>query len=208
MNPTVRSWRISDLGEGCEDRPSKPERSVRMADEAIPYIADPESWKQYTDDILYWADVEVRRFIENASKDSHWKRSRLHRKYTLGMMFEIITGRKYEPKDAKYAPALKRVMSYYSTRIDKGGSIRGKKTNKIVYTLSPARLKKQPYSLRLRLEMMAEMNWDRPKGWTSRLPKDDLEPGHARNPRTDENIQKRRAKAREIYNERYKDRSH
>lgn len=59
-----------------------------------------------------------------------------------------------------------------------------------------------PYSLKLRLEWLGEKG-DIPTWSNMAVPKDDLEPGHARNYKTEKNMERRREQARARYNERY-----
>lgn len=195
-------WSLED------ERPPAVEVSDPVEASGIPYIADPKAWRQYCDEEVYWADSRLREFLEEASKNRRWARSQKLRKYTMAMMFEILTGRKYQPSDRRVGVKLARVMAYYSTRIMKGTSIDGKKTNKKVYVLSARRLERQPYSLKLRMEMVAARGGELPLGWGYGLCRDNLKAGHARNKRTDANMARRREKARKAYNERYADRNH
>ena len=142
------------------------------------------------------------------SKNSTWKQSKNRRRYTMSMVFEQIYGRKYDRyQDCRITNQFAKVLAYYSSKIQKSGSIMNKNYSKTIYTISPKRIKKPPYSLKLRVEWLAEQGLI-PNGNNMQLPKDDLKPGHARNPRTDENMRKRREEARRIYEERYADRKH
>lgn len=163
-----------------------------LPDWALPMLTTPDKWKNYSDDAVYEADKRIRKWI--ASMGSKWKSSAKMRRYTFRMLSEILGLDDVTRSQKNYANIAK-VFAYYSTRIIKDTNI-GKKRAKKVYVISPTRLKKPPYSLRLRLEEL-----DKEGAWqTFRLPKDDLEPGHARNPRTDANMQRRSEIARERAN--------
>jgi hypothetical protein len=121
-------------------------------------------------------------------------------------MFEQLYGRKASQKNKGDITRLRRltkVLAYYSTKIQKAGMIRGKNYTKTVYTLSLKLYKKRPpYSLRLRLQWLTDQGI-MPTWHNMQLPKDDLKPGHARNPKTDENMRIRRERAKQRYNEKY-----
>lgn len=180
---------------------------------ATSYLAGPGKWDNYSDPVTYECDSLLRQFFESKEGDPQWEQQHPKwRRFTTGMMFEILFGRKYDPKaDYKYGFRLSKVMAYYSTRAVKEGSIRGKRYKKTIYTLSPKLYhKKPPYSLRLRVEWLAEQG-KLPTWHNMKLPKDDLKPGQARNPRTQENMEKRSEQARKRFNELYnknRDRKH
>lgn len=172
--------------------------------EILPYLGEPDRWTQYTDDMTYEMDCLVRKWIEESSKSPTWKNSYKNRRYTMSMVIEQIYGRPYDQaEDQKRVLKLSRILAYYSTRVQNGGSIKGKMYSKTIYTISPSRFRKAPYSLRLRLEWLAERG-EVPTHRNMALPKDDLKPGHARNPRTERNMEKRREQAKQ----RYRDRKH
>lgn len=194
-------WRLDGEGPVIEAIGSIPY-------DAVPFINDPKAWDQWSDPVYYQLDKDIRDFIGKMSENKAWRSSRNRRKYTVGMLFEILYGRKWDPKkDNKYAKPMSRILSYYSTRIQSGGSVGGKMTSKSIYTLSHTRLEKPPYSLKLRFEKMAE-DGVVPNRYNMRLPKDNLKPGHARNPRTEKNMERRREEAKRKYAEKYKDRDH
>ena len=179
---------------------------------ATGYLEGVGKWENYSDRDLYEADSLLRQFLESKESDPKWTTaSTKWRRYTAGMMFEVLHGRPYAgsgTSDYQKILRLARVMAYYSTRITKEGSIRGKKYKKKIYYLSVSRCKKlPPYSLKLRLEWLEAQN-KLPCWQNMKLPKDDLKAGHARNKRTDENMEMRRERAKRIYRERYKDRYH
>lgn len=183
-------------------------KEIEIADKpnmATGYLALPGRWENYSDDILYDIEKRLRAFLKSKEGDPHWKWARTtYRKFTVGMMFEVLYGRKWDPsRDGKYAHRMSRVMSYYSTKIQKEGAIRGKKMTKTIYTLSLSRFHRiPPYSLKLRIEWLEDQG-QLPSVGNMRLPCDSLQSGHARNPRTDENMRRRSEQARERYNERY-----
>lgn len=187
-----------------EDPVVKPE----LPDEpnmATNYLAGAGKWENYSDIKLYECESLLRDFLKSKQGDKQWDcPSTYYRRYTTGMMFEVLFGRKYDPKtDYQYGFRLAKLMAYYSTRITKEGSVRGKRYKKKIYCLSLKRYRKvPPYSLRLRLEWL-ESNNRLPSWQNMRLPKDDLKAGHARNPRTDENMRRRSERAKERYRSRY-----
>lgn len=171
------------------------------------YLEGAGKWENYSDKDLYEVDSLLRQFFESKLEDPKWTGpSTKWRRFTAGMMYEILYGVPYDhtiPGSYQKILRLARIMGYYSTRITKEGSIRGKRYKKKIYYLSINRYKKcPPYSLRLRLEWLEKQ--DKLPTWHNMmLPKDDLKVGHARNKRTDENMEKRRERGKKIYNERY-----
>lgn len=196
------------------DTPEAPDLPVHdpftpQGPEIASYLSGPGKWENYSDMVVYELDSLVRKFLESKLDDKQWtgQGSHFYRKYTCGLMFEQIYGHpcKLDDHDERVRlQRLSKVLAYYSTRIQKNGSIRGKNYSKSIYTLSLQRYKKvPPYSLRLRVEWLAEQG-KLPTWHNMKLPKDDLKAGHARNPRTNENMRRRRERAREEYYERYK----
>lgn len=201
---TGEEWTFS-----FDDVPNKPELPDGP-NMATNYLAGAGKWQNYNDFILYEAECLLRKFFESKKDDPQWiSSSTYYRRYTTGMMFEVLYGKEYDPKsDFKVAFRLAKLMAYYSTRITKEGSVRGKRYKKSIYCLSIARYKKiPPYSLRLRLEWL-ESKGELPTWHNMKLPKDDLKPGHARNSRTEENMRIRSERAKKRYNERYSGRKH
>lgn len=171
------------------------------------YLGKPEKWQNYTDLTLYEVECLLRKFFDRKMDDPLWTgRAAFYRRCTLGMIYEELYGNKLDPKDKECQKRMRRLanlLAYYSTRIQKEGSVRGKKTNKKIYTLSLKRYQeKPPYSLRLRLEWL-DSQGKLPCWQNMKLPKDDLKPGHARNPRTEANMEKRREDGKRRYNEKY-----
>lgn len=160
---------------------------------AIPYIATPEAMKNYSDDLIYETDKRLREFIE--SMKGKWSKRGMDRRISFGDLTKLL-GLDEAVKKRKNYNSVARVFAYYSCRTYKETNINGVRKKK-VYMLSPWRLRRLPYSLRLRIEMLQD--GCHPK--QMELPKDDLEMGHARNPRTEANIERRKEDARNAFNE-------
>lgn len=176
-------------------------RGNDLSGEAIPYITTSEAWEQYSNATIYEADKRIREWIGTMTKNREWTKSCKHRRYTFSMLFEILFGRKYDQsKDQKNVYPLTKIFAYYSTRIQKSGSIGGRTYSKTIYTIGSKRHELPPYSLKLRTEWLIE-NEEVPTFRNMKLPKDDLQPGHARNPKTEANMERRRAQGKERWNE-------
>lgn len=158
--------------------------------DAVSFLADQKSWDQYMDLLLYDTDKLVRKTIIELSKTKLWQKSWKYRRYTTGMIFEAIYGRKANNKtDGKVVVRMARILSAYASTKKKSGSINDKHTNKPVYFL-PKRLDEvPPYSLKLRFEWLLEQG-KMPSAHNMK-PSEGLKAGHAKNPRTEANIQKR-----------------
>lgn len=173
-----------ELGEKIE-KPTLPE------DNMLPFASNRRAWDQYTNKFIYEFDSLVRQFIEQMSKTGRWKHTVKSRKYTMSMIYEHVYGRPYDvKKDHKHVNYAARILAYYSSRILKGTTINGKKYSKTIYVLSPRRLQKPPYSLRLRLEWLEDQG-KLPTIDNMRLPQDTLRPGHARDGKVNARMQKR-----------------
>lgn len=172
-----------------------------VAKEAVPYISDPAAWTQYSDEFIYEFEIMFREWLKIMSENTEWCRKYRYRRYTTGMLWEILTGNKWNCKtDSKYSTKIAKIFAYYSCKIQKSGVIDNKHYTKTVYTISPPRLKNPPYSLKLRLEWLYEQG-EIPTRQNMKLPKDDLKPGHARNPRTEENMRLRHEEGNRRYQE-------
>lgn len=169
---------------------------------ALPYIVKTEAWDQFNNPVVYQTDKLIREFITIMGKDSYWRRHISSRKYTYGMLFKILFGRDYDrKKDSKNTYVITKLFAYYSTRIQNGYCNNGViKKNKKAYTLMADVSDKPPYSLKLRLEWLAAKG-EIPCWQNMQMPKDNLKPGHARNPKTEANMERRREEARKRYNE-------
>lgn len=188
--------RADDFDGFCLDDECEPMVLDQMIPEwAQPMLTVPEAWDNYTDDLVYEADKRLRSWIEKMRPT--WTRRGLDRRYSFSELIEILGLSSQVSKLSRGGNRNKvaRVFAYYSTKIQPVARVSGKK-KKSVYTISPARLKKPPYSLRLRMETMET---EHPKRLM--MPKDDLEPGHARNPRTEENMRRRSEEQRRRFNE-------
>lgn len=160
---------------------------------ALPILTTPERWENYSNPLIYETDKRIREWI-GAMKSVWTNRKGNDRRYCRKDLVEIL-GLEDAIKTAHDNKIVSRIFAYYSTRIVERSTINNKRVKK-VYTLSPRRLKRKPYSLKLRLEELeGEGCW---ANFT--LPKDDLEVGHARNPRTEANIEKRKQAGRERAN--------
>ena len=204
------SWSFS-----FEDKPDIPDLPAHDPLEILGpfepgYLSGAGKWENYSDPVLYEIESLLRKWLETKLNDSNWNakgtKGVMYRKHTTGMVYECLYGKPYNAKDKDClvrVRKLPKLLAYYSIRIQREGSIRGKKTTKKIYHLSLGRFKKlPPYSLKLRIEWLQEQG-KLPTAQNMRLPKDDLKPGQARNPRTNENMRRRRERAREIFNERY-----
>lgn len=170
--------------------------------DVVPFINEPKAWEQYHNTVLYDAEVTLRNWIKEMSKDPKWYGSHKNRRYMFSQLFEILFGRPYENSDAKYIRQLTDLFSYYSSRIQNTfwDKERQKSRTKTNYTISPKRADKPPYSLKLRMEWFDEQGIKMTE-YNMRLYERDLKPGHARNPRTNANMEKRSEKKREQYRE-------
>lgn len=194
------------LGDDLSYQPDK----YAMVGAQAAFLSDPELWENWEDDYLFEAERLIRGWMTEMSKDPRWKKTNAKmRRYTFSMVFQLITGQRYDCKrHAKYIHAWTTVLKYYSSRVQKSGNINGKFHSKTVYVLSPNRLKRPPLSLRLRFEWLSERGVKPTRANMLNPSEEILEPGHARNPRTDENMRRRSEEARARYYERYADRKH
>lgn len=163
---------------------------------AIPYLSSEQAWDNYSDPLVYEVDKRLREWIKEMRPVWRTKRGQgLDRRFQFATLMEII-GIEIDQEVRKNYQKIARIFAYYSSKVSKQTRINGVK-KKGVYTISPSRVDRQPYSLKLRMEEFG----DQMDGRQFRLPEDDLEPGHARNPRTDENMQRRAEEGRRRMNE-------
>lgn len=202
MNGTIPISGSSDWVFNLDDSHDKPK--LANDGELVSLLGEADKWQQYEDDLIYDLDCLVRAWITENSKHSKWVYNYRVRRYTMKMVYEQIFNKPYE-LDGRINRWLPKILAYYSTRVQKCGSICGKMYNKTIYTISPKRINRPPYSLRLRLEWFAEQGI-MPTYSNMCLPKDTLKPGHARNKKTDANMVARSERAKARYNERYADR--
>lgn len=187
----------------------EPSRVANPDYDAVPYLKSKEVWENYYDPDLYELEAMLRSFIQYNIDEGQWantgKKYTNMRRFTMPMMFKLLYGRDFTKKDMGLGFKLARVMRHYSGRIQKEGSIRGMKTHSTIYNLSVARYRRvMPYSIRLRIEWLME------QGRTPNMHNmyeyaDDLQAGHARNPRTEVNMALRREAGRAAYNAYAKD---
>lgn len=163
-------------------------------EEYLPFIGDTDRWRQFSDPVVYELDSLMRQWLERMCQNKEWVRSARKRRYTFSMIFEQLFGRSYDQVhgDAAYTHKLTKIITWYSSRIQKGGYLHGRMRSKTIYTISPNRYHtKPPYSLKLRLKWFGEQGIV-PTHTNMALPKDRLAPGHARDPKTDANMERRR----------------
>ena len=203
---------LEDLLSGkpydLDQSPAPIEKGDKEIDRTIlPYISDPLAWKNYENRMLYDAEIELRKFIIQQREIPKWRNTVAPRRYTFKMLFEILFHREYDPHtDMKSSYMLKKLFAYYSTKITKsftdGNLTNGQKgyhkSTRGYHLSAKDPTDKRPYSLRLRIEWLAERG-QVPTAANMKLCKDNLEPGHARSKKTEENIERRRKAARERY---------
>lgn len=175
------------------------------------FLSDPELFDMYEDEQIAVAERALRSWIEEMAKTPEWRRSNSKmRKYRYSTLIRLVTGRPYDQKrDGKWQRMWTTLFKYYSSRVQKSGSeADGKWSGKTIYVISPKRLQRPPYSLRLRVEWLKENGVELNSRNMYGPQRDLIDVGHARNPRTERNMQERCRKAREAYRERYSDRKH
>ncbi len=185
-----------------EDKPVFESKRSTIPYEAMPWLNDPEMMAKYEDPYIYDMEVKLREWIAEMSKISAWKNNIKARRYTFGMLWKLVYGEDYDQK--KHAKHIRRginLFSHYSSRVQKAGSFNGKTRFKTTYVISPKRADCRPYGLKLRVEWLLE------NGYQLRADNmgepERLMPGHARSPRTEANMERRREVGREKYRERF-----
>lgn len=171
-----------------------------IADAVKPFIAGKREWDNYTDDVTYDVDKAMRDFMRKMKETPKWVKDRRMRTYKFSQLFRLLFGREYDVgRDSRNSSRISKVFAYYSS------SIRGACKNddgewraKPGYVISPRRLEKPPYSLRLRFEEMAAEGII-PTAANMRVPEDNLSKGHSRNPKTDANMERRREMKRKMH---------
>ena len=190
-----------NLADMASEASRKPVERKPLVGQAAAFLADPDIWKNYENDLLAEVETMLRDWMTEMSELSAWKTTNAKkRKYTFSMVFELVTGERYDQK--KHANQIKTwttLLRYYSSRVQKSGNINGRFYSKTVYMLSPARLKRPPYSIRLRIPWLIEHGHAIDKRTMEDLNHDLCEPGHARNPRTEANMRQRSKEARQRY---------
>lgn len=192
-----------DLQAMASEASREPRQVKPLVGQAAAFLADEECWKNYENEMLAEVETALRSWIEEMSKLPAWRTTNAKmRRYTFSMVFELVTGEKYDQK--KHANQIKTwttLLKYYSSRVQKAGNINGKLYAKTVYVISPQRLKRPPYSIRLRIPWLMEHGYAIDKRTMENVNHDLCQPGHARNPRTEANMRERSRKARERYEE-------
>lgn len=194
-----------------EDRPEElPDNGKMITGEVAVWLSDPEVWKNYEDDRLYQADKRFREWVAEMLENPRWRSPNTKaRKYTFSKLFYLVTGEEYEQSRHKmWVYPFTKVFRNYSTRIQKAGTVDGKFRSKTIYVISSAALKRAPISIRLRIPWLMEHGIALDERTMKNPDRKLLRPGHATNPRTDENMRRRSEEAKRRYNERYRDRKH
>ena len=95
-----------------EDEPRKLELPHKP-NMATNYLAGAGKWENYSDLVLYETEHLLRDFLESKKDDPQWtSASTYYRRYTTGMIFEILYGKKYDPKkDYRIAFRLAKLMA-------------------------------------------------------------------------------------------------
>lgn len=196
------------LGEDI--RPSELGDRKMVVGPVATWLADPEVWRNYENDRLYEADKRFREWVEEMRKDPKWRAPNTKmRRYTFSKLFYLVTGERYEQgKHSMWVIPFSKVFRNYSTRIMRAGTVDGKFRSKTIYVISAAALDRPPLSVRLRIPWLMEHNIAIDERTMKNPDRKLLRPGHATNPRTDANMQRRSEEAKRRYNERYRDRSH
>lgn len=181
-----------------EEKPKQFTTKENLPKWAVPYLSSEKAWDNYSDPLVYEVDKRLRAWIKEMRPVWRTKRGRgLDRRFQFATLMEII-GIEIDSEVTRNRAKIARIFAYYSSKIQKQTKINGKKA-KGVYTISPTRVDRQPYSLRLRMEEFVDK--ENISGRQMQLPHDDLKPGHARNPRTDANMQARSEEQRRRFNE-------
>lgn len=190
-----------DLLKTAAEASGKSIQRKPLVGQAAAFLADPDLWKNYENEKLAEIEEALRSWMEEMSQLPSWRtKNAKYRRYTFSMVFELVTGERYEQRrDASQIKAWTTLLRYYSSRVQKSGNIDGKFYSKTVYVLSPKRLERPPYSIRLRIPWLVEHGYAIDKRTMVNLNDDLVEPGHARNPRTEENMRKRREEGRKRY---------
>lgn len=190
-----------NLADMASEGSKEPVKRKPLVGQAAAFLADPDIWKNYENDLLVEVETMLRDWMTEMCKLPSWRGTNAkRRKYTFSMIFELVTGERYDQK--KHANQIKTwttLLKYYSSRVQKSGNINGKFYSKTVYMLSPARLKRPPYSIRLRIPWLIEHGYAIDKRTMENMNGDLCEPGHARNPRTEANMRQRSKEARRRY---------
>lgn len=186
-------WIFSDL---------EPKKVHDFPDSIEPYmlLTTQEQWDNFSDMEAYDFEKRLREFLKYLSEHSKYH-GRYNRRFTFQMIYQRLYGKEMEAPRSHQSNVLRQICIYYSSALLENTYI-GEKRCKKVYVLAYSRLKKRPWCIRLRLEWFVEHNEEITPG-KLRCIKTDLQWGHARNARTERNMQARRERAKQAYKEKY-----
>lgn len=185
-----------------EDKPV-PTRETEWPVDIEPYLlmGSQEQWDDYSNMEAYEFEKRLRKFIETFKGNADKKGK--SRRFTYQQVYQRLFG-----EEVRYGLSghqhrtNRRILAYYSSRVITDTNIKGHRHRR-VYVLSPTRLSQRPWGLRLRLEWFVANGVEVTPGRMRRAGERQLEAGHARNPRTEANMEARREKFRELYRARY-----
>lgn len=164
------------------------------------YITTQEQWDNYTNEEANDFEMRLRGFLQYMKEHPKY-RAAINRRFTYQMIYERLYGELPREKTGYKSNTYRKIISYYSTRVMSDTFI-GDKRCKRVYVLSYKRLEKRPWCIKNRIQWLLEHGESIDQG-KLRLIKKQLQVGHARNPRTEANMEKRRERARKAYNAKY-----
>ena len=185
----------------ADDAPKpEPEEKFPLTIEPYMLMTTDDQWKNYADENIYDFEKRLRDFLKYMSERKQYRYVNT-RRFTYAMIYERLYGMQPKRLNSYAANSHRAILAYYSSRIIKDTNIGGKR-KRVVYVLAYSRLKKRPWGLKLRLEWFLE-HQDEVCPGMMRLMKKRLEVGHARNPKTEQNMERRSEIARQRYRERY-----
>ena len=163
-------------------------------------LTTPEEWNNFNDDDAVDFERRLRAFLKYMSEHPKYRGAQA-RRFSYSQIYQRLYGVEPHAPNSWRHNTFREIVSYYSSRKMGDTTIKGKR-HKRIYVLSYSRLKKRPWCLRLRMEWYREHGEEIEPGML-RLIHKKLEWGHARNPRTDANMEARREQARQRYREKY-----
>ena len=116
-------------------------------------LTDLELWANYVNDDLYAMDVKIREFLK---KTRYQREKKGGYRTTASVVFAWIYGRKPEPSDGAACRMVNELLRYYCTSYTGATTFMGKKVPRVYEFSKYATIKKRPYSLKLRLEVMGD----------------------------------------------------
>ena len=114
---------------------------------AVPFISDPEAWKQYDNEVLYDAEKRLRAWLTELFKTPGIMHSKHGKTFIFKQIFRILYGREYNQKtDGKYTTMLSRLFRYYcsSTATSYYDREAQKTKSKTAFKFSAKRLHQNP----------------------------------------------------------------